>query len=53
MRSGTARSLASGGLLLGRVPRAETLYRQWVRTMPFKGRVRATAFQAVTDERRS
>ena len=45
-----ARSLASGGLLLGRAPRAETLYRQWVRTMPFQGRVRAIAFQAVTDE---
>ena len=40
-----ARSLAYGGLLLGRAPRAEILNRQWVRTMPFQGRVRAIAFQ--------
>ena len=40
-----ARSLASGGLLLGRAPRPESLNRQWIRTMPFQGRVRAIAFQ--------
>jgi len=31
---GNRRSLASGGLLLGRAPRAEILNRRWIRTVP-------------------